>query len=42
VADAVMAEARVKFANEDKMTSKQAAKIRAEFNARVKAAYEAN
>jgi uncharacterized protein YabE (DUF348 family) len=42
VADAVMAEAKVKFANEDKLTPKQAAKIRAEFNAKVKAAYEAN
>ena len=42
VADAVMAEAKVKFANEDKITAKQAAKIRAEFNAKVKAAYEAN
>jgi hypothetical protein len=42
VADAVMAEARVKFANEDKMTAKQAAKIRAEFNERVRIAYEAN
>lgn len=27
---------------EDKMTSKEAAKVRAEFNAKVKAAYEAN
>ena len=42
LADAVMAEAKVKFANEDKMTAKEAAKIRAEFNARVKVAYEAN
>jgi hypothetical protein len=42
VADAVMAEARVKFANEDKMTVKQAAKIRAEFCERVRIAYEAN
>ena len=42
VADAVMAEARVKFANEDKLTPKAAARIRAEFNAQVKAAYEAN
>jgi hypothetical protein len=42
VADAVMAEAKAKFANEDKMTAKEAAKVRAEFNARVKAAYEAN
>ena len=42
VADAVMAEARVKFANEDKMTAKQAAKIRAQFNERVRIAYEAN
>jgi hypothetical protein len=42
VADAVMAEARVKFANEDKLTSKQAAKIRAEFCERVRVAYESN
>jgi hypothetical protein len=42
VADAVMAEARVKFANEDKMSAKQAAKIRAEFCERVRVAYEAN
>jgi hypothetical protein len=42
VADAVMAEAKVKFANEDKMTAKQAAKIRAQFNERVRVAYEAN
>jgi hypothetical protein len=37
-----MAEAKAKFANEDKMSAKEAAKVRAEFNARVKAAYEAN
>jgi hypothetical protein len=42
VADAVMAEAKAKFANEDKMTARQAAKIREEFNAKVKLAYEAN
>jgi hypothetical protein len=42
VVDAVMAEAKAKFANEDKMTAKQAAKIRAEFNERVRIAYEAN
>jgi hypothetical protein len=42
VADAVMAEARVKFANEDKLTPKQAAKVRAEFCERVRIAYEAN
>ena len=42
VADAVMAEAKVKFANQDKMTAKQAAKIRAEFCERVRIAYEAN
>jgi len=42
VADAVMAEAKAKFANKDKMTAKEAARIRAEFNAKVKLAYEAN
>jgi hypothetical protein len=42
VADAVMAEAKARFANEDKMSAKEAAKVRTEFNARVKAAYEAN
>jgi hypothetical protein len=41
VADAVMAEARAK-ADDAKLTPKQAARIRAEFNAKVKAAYEAN
>ena len=42
VADAVMAEAKSKFANEDKLTPKQAAKVRAEFCERVRIAYEAN
>jgi hypothetical protein len=42
VADAVMAEAKVKFANEDKMTPKQAAKIRAEFMKTLAEVYEAN
>jgi hypothetical protein len=42
VADAVMAEAKVKFANEDKMTAKQAAKIRAEFMKKLAETYEAN
>jgi hypothetical protein len=42
VADAVMAEAKVKFANEDKMTAKQAAKIRAEFMKTLAEVYEAN
>jgi hypothetical protein len=37
-----MAEAKVKFANEDKMTAKQAAKIRAEFMKTLAEVYEAN
>jgi hypothetical protein len=41
VADAVMAEAKAK-ADNIKLTPKQAAKIREEFNARLKDAYEAN
>ncbi len=45
VADAVMAEAKAKAKAESdnaKLTPKQAAKIRAEFNERVRVAYEAN
>jgi hypothetical protein len=45
VADAVMAEAKAKAtaeADDIRLTPKQAAKIRAEFNERVREAYEAN